>query len=753
MTASLSTTQKIRKLPWPLAGDTFNVAFCYLCIAGPVFLLYLDSLGLDKTRIGMVLSFFSFCGLIALFTAGVSQRVGPKRVFISMWAIRKFVAAALIGAPWVLATYGPDAAFYYVAAVMLSFSLCRAIGEASYYSWNQEFVPATIRGKYSAIQYILIMIGGMLTVGVASRFVRQGAAPDAFIPFLIMGVVFGFVSVVMFSRTPGGAPVQAEARQGANIRAMARTFKDKQFRIYLIAIGMVQFGATVGVSFVPLFMKEEIGLAANWVVALESAALFGGLCTAFMWGWVTDRYGSKPVMVCMLMLFVLYPLGLLLLPRQSAMSLFAALGLTFFVGLLNPGWSISANRHLFVSVVPTDRKASYMAVYYAWVGLIGGIGPLVAGRILDHFKDLDVQLFNFTFDRYAPVFLTHLLLLLAGAALFSRMDAQGAMPVSRFASMFLQGNPLAAMQSLVAYNWARNEGRRITTIERLGRTRSPLSTLEMIQALDDPSFNVRLEAIVTIARMRPDDRLIDALLRVLEGPEPDLAVNAAWALGRLGDRRAIGALRQHLTEGYPLLASHCARALATLNDREVIPLLLARFRDELDEGLRFAYASSLGALRADSAMLEILDELDAATNPVARRELALALARIIGDDAYFIRLWRRLAADPDTATAQALLALKKRLCRLSEGDAGLPDDIDAASEAMASGRLDEGTRLLAAIMRRLKLDMPADGDAVTTVLAHCAAAVASTSDGRVEYLVLMLHALDARLDTTGQTKA
>ena len=37
--------------------------------------------------------------------------------------------------------------------------------------------------------------------------------------------------------------------------------------------------------------------------------------------------------------------------------------------------------------------------------------------------------------------------------------------------------------------------------ERLGRAKSPLALDELINTLEDPRFNVRLEAIVSLARM------------------------------------------------------------------------------------------------------------------------------------------------------------------------------------------------------------------------------------------------------------
>ncbi len=72
---------------------------------------------------------------------------------------------------------------------------------------------------------------------------------------------------------------------------------------------------------------------------------------------------------------------------------------------------------------------------------------------------------------------------------------------------------------------------------------------------------------------------------------------AAWALGRLGDRRAVEPLRRSLDSGYRSIRAQSAGAKA-LRDPSVIGELLERLEQEEDAGLLMAYASALGNLRA-----------------------------------------------------------------------------------------------------------------------------------------------------------
>ncbi len=71
--------EKIRRLPWTVAGDTANALFTQLTIFGSAFILFLSELGLPKTEIGLTMSLLPFCGLIALFVAPLVARAGFKR--------------------------------------------------------------------------------------------------------------------------------------------------------------------------------------------------------------------------------------------------------------------------------------------------------------------------------------------------------------------------------------------------------------------------------------------------------------------------------------------------------------------------------------------------------------------------------------------------------------------------------------------------------------------------------------------------
>ncbi|MDX1523163.1 MAG: hypothetical protein R3264_16170, partial [Anaerolineae bacterium] len=68
-TTEPTTAEKIRKLPWSIGHNAANTIFIQLTFLGSVFVLFLDTLGLDKTQIGFLLSLIPFADTISLFIA------------------------------------------------------------------------------------------------------------------------------------------------------------------------------------------------------------------------------------------------------------------------------------------------------------------------------------------------------------------------------------------------------------------------------------------------------------------------------------------------------------------------------------------------------------------------------------------------------------------------------------------------------------------------------------------------------------
>jgi HEAT repeat protein/MFS-type transporter involved in bile tolerance (Atg22 family) len=741
MTTATTEVDKIRRLPWLIVGDTLNVTFVSLTFSGPVFILFLNQLGLDSAQIGLLLSLIPFCGLVALFIAPWVTRFGYKRVFITFWAIRKFVIALLLLTPVILARFGPQTTFIWVAGVIFGFAMCRAIAETGVYPWQQEVVPDSIRGKFSAISSMITTLAAIITTIGASFVIDLGTGLGRFMVLMAFGIVVGLMGVAAYARVPAEARGERSSPETGHLKGMRQALHDSNFRFFLVALGLATLGSVSVMSFVPLFMKTQIGLSDGMVVLLGIGTYLGSLFTSYLWGWLADRYGSKPIMQFNLCLTLLLPVAWFSMPRAAPMSGWVAMLIALVSGVAAVGWQISWMRYLFVNAMPRQQKSSYMPVYYAWWGFVNGCAPLLAGQILSLTHAVDVEWGIFKIDSYTPLFALSFALLAASIASMSTLQSDRPMTFKHLARMFWQGNPIKALALLIRYRFAGTEVTRITTTERLGATQNPLSANELIEALSDPSFNVRYEAIHAIGRMPPEPELVAALLELLNDPESELSSVAARSLGKLGDTSAILPLRHALRSGYPFLEANSVRALAMLGDVESVPYFLDRLKHEPSSMLRTAYAAALGKLGSTQAVEELFELLRQAESEVMRGEVGLALARLAGDERYYLQHWHALRFNSSTAVAQAVLALQKSAKQLKID--GVVYGVEACAQSFALGDVSQG----AAYLKEL-IDQVSSGDVsqpLACILRECRRGLADFGGTRFEFILLALHALEIAL--------
>lgn len=733
-----TTVDKLRGLPWSYATNAFNTVFTQFTYFGSAFILFLDQLGLSKSDIGFVLSLIPFSNLLALWIAPWTARFGYKRSFVLFFGLRKVVTFLLLLTPLVVANFGARAAFFFVAGVVGLFAAFRTVEETAYYPWYQEFVPNSVRGKYSATSNIATALVGVLSVAVAGYVIERSDSLVGFMALITVGVIFGLFSTWAASRIPGGAPVPVDPANKTPRRDLRDSLRDPDFMRYLIGLALITLSTVPVASFLPLFLGEKIGLSAGNVILVQMGTLIGTVASSYLWGWAADRYGGRPPMLIGVGLFVLMPLLWWLMPRTGVLVLPAALTVAFLQGLANLGWGIGATRLLFGSVVPMDKRNDYLAVWFAWAGITAGISQVAGGWILELARTVSFQFSIFTVDQYAILFAVGVVTALLSLPLLSAIRDAGSVGVGQFAGIFLRGNPFMAMTSLVKYYSARDEQSTVLTTARMANARSRLAVDEMLEALADPRFQVRFEAIISIARMPPDERLIAALAKILDGNNPALSVVAAWALGRLGDDMAVEPLHRGLDSRYRSVQAHSVRALGKLEDIQIIPRLLKGLRTEADAGLVLAYASALGNLGATSATGKLLVLLENTGDESDRMELALALARIIGNESHFIQLWRALRGEPTTAAARAVVELKKKL---GKSDLALAGQLDRCAETLARGELDQGAQALGAVIANLPL--AGYGSACAAILQESAIRLVALGAQRQEYLLLALHTLDA----------
>jgi HEAT repeat protein len=488
-------------------------------------------------------------------------------------------------------------------------------------------------------------------------------------------------------------------------------------------------------------MEKKVGLSPGSIVFLSTGAMIGSLLSSYFWGWLADRYGSKPIALNGLLITLLLPILWTVMPRGSPVSLPVALGISLLQGIATTGWGIGSGRLLFVGIVPAEGKTEYLSQYNAWSGLLSGIGSILGGTLLVYFSSRQFTFLNLDVDSYVILFALGFVFSFLSVLILQTLQVPQEAGLGEFAGLFFHGNALMAISSMIRFYYAREETDVLAATELLGRTRSPLTVEELIGTLNDPRFYVRFEAIVSITRHRPDDRLVEALVEVMEAPDPALGVIAAWALGRMGGVQAIPALRKAFTGAkYHSVRAHAARALGTLGDRESIPSLLVEVQNDTDLGLKVACASSLSKLRVVEAAPELLQILYIDSYPQSRREMGMCVARLLEAEGKYVELSRGLVEDPGTALAREVDAIRGLLNKKIVNREEIQSHLIESREQFAQGQLEQGFPALLSVINFLVLEEIESP--CRQILLESGTRMHEFGPQRMEYLILAVVAME-----------
>lgn len=422
---TISEATKHRALPWAIAHGALNNFFYIWTFGGSIFILFLNELGLPKDQIGLMLSFFPFAGLLALGTGARIARFGRKRMYLLGYGIRKPIMASLLFLPWMLVHLGHTIAVIYLCAVLIAVATLRALAETAYFSWLQEFVPNAVRGKYSAINTIVAMVVSLTALGIASRVIAHGSGLARYMLLIGLGSAIGLFAVGLMAFVPGGQPMRPQEPMRSPFANLGKALRDHNFAYFLAGMGCYSVGTYMLSSFLPLYLKEKIGLASSTVVSLDMAVMFGSAVGSVLAGVLADRIGSRPVMMPGLVLTVTIPLGWLFIRPGVGQVVFLGGLLYFAYGAFSSLASIGAIRLLFNAVIPVERNTEYASIYYAWGGFSGGIAPLAAGGLLHALAGWQVMLGSWTLGAFQLLFVLSLLGFVASAYFYAKVRPDG----------------------------------------------------------------------------------------------------------------------------------------------------------------------------------------------------------------------------------------------------------------------------------------------------------------------------------------
>ncbi len=262
----------------------------------PIMPVLMQELGIDLARAGSLMSVIALVGLILALPAGILlQRIGPRAS--GLLALGFMAAGAALGA--LAGSYNNLLASRVVEGVGIG--LIGVIAPATIAMW----FPLARQGVPMGIWATWVPVGSVLMYNLAPAL----AAARGWQAVWWLGAGFALVTMLLYAllmrRPPATEPAAGQGRPGLDLRA-ALANRD----IWLLALAFACFNlALIGLAtFYPTFLVEVRGYPLSQAAFVASIATLVVLVSAPLAGVISDRIGSRRLVVALpfLVLAVLF---------------------------------------------------------------------------------------------------------------------------------------------------------------------------------------------------------------------------------------------------------------------------------------------------------------------------------------------------------------------------------------------------------------------------------------------------------------
>ncbi len=542
----------------------FATAFGTL-VAGPFLVGFVQSLNGSALELNILSAVPSLLGILQLPGAIWGRGFKSYKKFVMPSAItwRAFYIpfAFLPLLPW------PNE--FRLAVIFLSVILA-SIGAmltgSIYNDWLAEMVPADSRGYYfsrrSAIATITGAFIGIVGAFILDAFKKANLEAKGFSVVFSIGVVCAAISLSFFVRmrdVERKNPIKQGLKEG--IANLANPFRDREYRQVLVFLGVTMFAQTFAGNLFAAFGLKTLNLDYKIIQGAGFMHALGTVVFFRLWGFVSDKYGNKPVLALTSIMLSLNPIPWMLCkPGNHTLDSIILLSSHPLMALGWSGWSLCQFNIMLATAKPAER-ASYMGAGMALSALVGGVSPITGALVFDQLRG------GFSEEvAYKTVFGLSVVLRLIAAVYVLPIKEAGSRPIKDAFNDLRNVSPkgMKAMRTLAQ---STDTTEIENAIDAVGNKRVNLASDAIIKALHDPQPRVRRRAADALAKL-DDPRAIGELIHQID-EHPDLIEEeTVRALGRIGDARAIPALQKSLESPRSIIRRASAHALGRILSAE-----------------------------------------------------------------------------------------------------------------------------------------------------------------------------------------
>ncbi len=334
-------------------------ALCYYLVA-PLFPLFLESLQLSESQIGLVLGVGSFSGVISTMLSGyLTDKLGSKSLFlVTVLGYGVSVLLVALTGDWILITL-----FWVV------FNASQSIFEPVRLSYIGENTTKENQGKMYGFMNLAWPISGVIGPILSGKLAEILGWTQTFVIAAILCLLAVLPSFAL------DTPKKEE-----------RTAKPKIESKYLWPLAQhfvfhVLLTTGIGIMYmaVPIYLAHDFGLDYTVIGMFFTVSNLITILTQIPSGSLADRYGMKKTTMIALSIVPLSSL-IWVLSRNWLMLL---LSNSLIMGLWSMTWG--ATTVLVTSTVPDSLRGTAISVRMTGYRVGYTLGPIIAGSLFTRF--------------------------------------------------------------------------------------------------------------------------------------------------------------------------------------------------------------------------------------------------------------------------------------------------------------------------------------------------------------------------------
>ena len=592
--------------------------------------------------------------------------------------------------------------------LLVSLSLLFGYAVSPYYStWVANTVPENARARFTSRQTIVSSVAAMVAGFVVGWFLdlfEEGSKYEGFAWVFAVGMMFGWLGYLSIARAPAPTADDDDDSGGNSIRMLLRPFKNRDFTLAVSFFALWTLATGISGPLYTVFMLQHLHISYTEIAVYNGVFMATSIAGYRLWASLVDRFGSKPVL--QLLFLPAAALPLLWALNQPGAHYFVPIAMVL-AGVLFSGAGVAGSPLLYALLPAGSQRPYYMAAWSTTINLVGALGPMIGSFLALYLHGTQIHAVGFTFGNLQIIFfIAFAAQLLPFPFLYFLHDSRSTLSSRGLLSALLRGNVLSYVYNATIFGLVSAPRRRAQAALALGRSRSPLATDQLIQALSDASPEVRRSAAQALGDSRSEEATRRLVCELTDGAS-DVRAEAAEALGRLGHASSIDPLLDALDDADSRVRVSAMRALAQIGGEDVREFLFWYLGGSFDPHTFPTLVEALGELGDRRVVRPALRRLVDFKSTAVRLQLLNSVCRCLGaDDGFYTTL--SLDKDRRTAAVSKLLNLAMAAFRKTDRLAvEVRDDLRRALEDLIEACNAEdlpGTRQLAARVTSLVHD-------------------------------------------------